>query len=232
MSISTSLHATMLIFVAVVSAVVIIIGHFSVKNKTLKTTSRMLSFVIISIWFIYNIYYFHPRIFKWELSLPIQVCDFLSPIASIILVLPSFRFGRSVLFLSAIPLAGQAVLTPTGDQDPTTYRFWLFWTLHASIIAISLFDVIVRRFLPKFKDFALVLLFDLGYIVLILPLNIKFDWNYGYIGNALPEGDTLIGLLGSWPDRILFIFLLVIGAQGIMLTIGMLLLKVKPTFTQ
>ncbi len=96
-------------------------------------------------------------------------------------------------------------------------RFWLYWGLHAGIIACSVYDVAVNRYRPTVRDLLLVLAVDIGYVVAILPLDIAMGWNYGYLGPGTPEGQTLIDLLGLWPRRVVLMVAVVGCLQFFML---------------
>ena len=52
----------------------------------------------------------------------------------------------------------------------------------------------------------------LGWMALVIPINVIFDLNYGYLGSFVPNPDvpTLVDYLGPWPLRILWMSLLVI----------------------
>ncbi len=47
----------------------------------------------------------------------------------------------------------------------------------------------------------------LAWMAVVTPINIVFDVNYGYTGNRLPNGPTLMDHLGPWPWRIATLFL-------------------------
>ncbi len=207
------LHAVMILF-AIGSACGVVAWGRRIKNGDVG--GRRLGGAILAVWLLYNLYYFHPANFAWERSLPLQVCDILGVVAAAVLLRP-FRLGRSILYFSAIPLTGQALLTPTGNQDPAELRFWLYWLLHAGIISCSLYDVVVNHYQPTVRDFLLVLIVDAAYVAIILPLDIAFGWNYGYLGLGTPEGYTAIDLLGPWPRRVVLMVALVGGLQFLML---------------
>jgi hypothetical integral membrane protein (TIGR02206 family) len=123
-------------------------------------------------------------------------------VISAVALITSNRSARALLYFCALPLAGQALLTPTGDQNPLTARFWLYWLLHASIILASLADLLIRRFHPKPSDLLTALTWDAGYLAVVVPVNILAGWNYGYLGDAKPDVVTGVDLFGPWPGRI------------------------------
>lgn len=213
MQIDRSIHLIMILVVIIVASSVVVWGQ---RVRDRLSANRRLGTGLLTLWLIYNVYYFLPSNFLWERSLPLQVCDVLALVAGGILLRP-FRIGRSILYFSAIPLASQAILTPTGDQNPTEPRFWLYWALHAGIIACSLFDFAINRYEPTFRDYVQVLIIDFAYVAIILPLNLGFGWNYGYLAPASPQGRTIVDALGPWPERVLLMVTLVAGLQFMML---------------
>jgi len=216
MPISPTLHALMILLVIFTSAVVLVIGKNAIAKGTLERTSRTLGISMLVIWLIYNVYYFLPSIFEWNRSLPLHVCDVVIVVGSLSLIY-EFKFGRSLLYFSAIALTTQAIITPTGNQDPASYRFWLYWIMHAGIIAFFFYDLIIRKYQPSVRDLIAVLLADVGYVILVLPLNVAFGWNYGSIGDSLPDGETVVDFLGPWPDRVFIIVGLAMAVQSLML---------------
>lgn len=209
----------MLVFVVAWALITLLWGLRSKKSGSLERTSLLLGYSMLVLWLSYNLYYFQPARFTWETSLPLHACDVIAAIAGIVLIKP-YRIGRAVLYLSALALTTQAIITPTGDQDPTQYRFWLYWALHAGIVACSLFDFAVLEYRPSLEDFLWVVAIDIAYALIVVPLNVILGWNYGYLGSSKPDVPTAIDLLGPWPQRIALILGLVITLQFLMLVLG------------
>ncbi|HEX2852244.1 MAG TPA: TIGR02206 family membrane protein [Opitutaceae bacterium] len=210
--ISPLTHGLMLVFLVVVVLTTRGWGLRSSENGS----GRMIGLGMIAVWIAYNAYYFHPAIFEWRTSLPLQLCDLLAIMAGVALVWRT-RIARSFLYFSALLFAGQAIATPVGNQDPSTLRFWLYWILHAGIISCWLFDLSVRGYRPTMKDYLQVAGVELVYAAVIFPVNLAFGWNYAYIGNAQPEGATAIDWFGPWPQRVPLMILAALFLQGVML---------------
>jgi len=104
--------------------------------------------------------------------------------------------ARALLYFCALGLAVQAVITPTGNQSPETIRFWLYWLLHACILAASVYDITIGGFRPQGKDLRTTLIADFAYAAVIVPLNAITGWNYGYLGNDKPDVSTAVDLFG------------------------------------
>lgn len=209
------LHLSMLLFVIVLVASISVAGVRIARTGHLQRFSKGFGIALLGLWTTYNIYYFLPENFSPDTSLPLHVCDFMAIVASISLIKPGKRTS-ALLYFCALVLTSQAIITPTGNQDPTTFRFWLFWLLHAGIISASIYDLVVRKYRPVFNDFLFVTGCDLLYVALILPLDIIFRWNYGFIGNLKPDTPTLIDSLGPWPQRLIWMIALVVTVQFIM----------------
>lgn len=211
-SIHPIIHLLMLVGLVVFSIMMIAIGKYTTQQGKEGAVSKSMGIWLLIMWSVYNVYYFHPSIFDISVSLPLHVCDLLAIIASIAMIYPNRR-ASSLLYFCGLGLATQAIITPIGNQSPTTYRFWMFWLLHIGIIVSALYDLFVRRFYPKTKDLRFVILCDFVYVIVILPIDILFGWNYGYIGNSIPASTTIIEALGAWPLRVLWMILIVIALQ-------------------
>ena len=208
------LHFLMILLVIGLSVFVSIAGTQATRQNRQKQFSTGFGISLLCIWVIYNIYYFLPINFKPALSLPLHMCDVLTVVAVFSLIKPN-RKTSAILYFCALALAGQAIITPVGNQNPAVLRFWLFWFLHAGLIAASVYDLVVRKYRPVFKDYLFAVAGVLLYIVIILPIDIIFGWNYGYIGNQ-PSGSATIEALGAWPQRLVLMFAFVFFIQFIM----------------
>ena len=213
--IATNLHSLMIIFTIGIILFIITIGKQTDRYGYTKQFSRLFGLSLLTLWIVYNIYYFLPANFKIDVSLPLHVCDILAIIASLSMFGPN-RKKSALLYFCALPLAGQAILTPIGDQDPNSFRFWMFWLLHAGIISASIYDLVVRKYRPILKDYWFVAISLLVYGAVILPINILFGWNYGYIGNQTPDSPTLIDQLGVWPERLIWMVMIILLVQFMM----------------
>lgn len=193
----------MILFTVISSLLFCILGKYFHLIDSSKKFDKVSGIIFLLTYALYNVYYFQPEAFKWSNSLPLQLCDMIAALSIVVLIFPT-RKVSIVIFFSAIPITTQAIITPTGIQDPSTFRFWLYWLLHSGIIAVSSYDFFIRKFKPQIKDFIYVIIFDLAYVALVLPINLIFDWNYGYIGDSKPNVKTMIDTLGPWPQRIVF----------------------------
>lgn len=202
----------MVILVIIIAVSLSLAGLRMKRTGHLEQFSRWFGISLLCLWVVYNIYLFLPANFSLSTSLPLHACDVFAIIASFALIKPG-RKASALLYFCALVLAAQAVITPT-QHDPATYRFWLFWLLHAGIISAAILNLVVRKYRPVFKDFLFAVVCDLLYVAIVLPLNIAFGWNYGFIGDSTPGVTTIIDVLGPWPWRVVWMVGVVVVVQG------------------
>lgn len=211
---SNLLHVLMILFVVVLGFLVFWLKAYIIERE--EAISKLFGFSILFLWLVYNSYNLFSDTFRIEESLPLHVCDLLA-VTSVWMLLNRNRKSTAFLYFCALPLAGQAIITPTGEQNPLLFRFWLFWLLHASIIVSFVYSVVIRKYRPTVKDYLFTVVFDGLYILIILPIDILFDFNYGFIGNSSPGIPTMLDVFGVWPQRVVWMFLAVIVVQFLML---------------
>jgi len=139
---------------------------------------------------------------KLEESLPIQACDLLALFAPLALVYPK-RWLRAVVYFGAFGMTTQAFITPVIDTGPDTPKFWVFWSLHASILMCAVFDLAVGGFKPTLRDLGKAVTFWFCYAVAMVILDGCTGWYYGYLGPTVPKNaeDSILKHLGDWPLR-------------------------------
>jgi hypothetical integral membrane protein (TIGR02206 family) len=169
----------MVLFVLGLVAATLLYGSKSKGDEERARRSRSLGMYILALCLAYNAYYFLPSNFRWDTSLPLHVCDLLGLVAAFALI-KSTRTARALLYFCALGLASQAIITPTGNQDVATARFWLYWLLHGGILSASLYDILVRKFRPTATDLRLALALDALYVVVIVPLDLLTGWTNSF----------------------------------------------------
>lgn len=155
------------------------------------------------------VWYLLPRNFDWYESLPLHLCDLAAWVAPLAL-LTQRRWLRSLLYFWGVGLSTQAFFTPVVDGGYGQFSYWLFFVGHTHIVGSAVYDVVVLGYRPRLRDWGVVTVLSLAWIVPVTVFNVLMDVNYGYTGNTAPGGTTLIDYLGPWPWRIGTIFL---GAQ-------------------
>jgi uncharacterized membrane protein YwaF len=65
-------------------------------------------------------------------------------------------------------------------------------------------------------------------VAIVLPLDLAFDWNYGFVGPGKPEARSIVDALGPWPERLAVIFALVAGVMALLLLPWKLVRRSEP----
>lgn len=138
-------------------------------------------------------------------SVPLHVCD-LTAILGPIALLTRVRLLRTTVYFWALGLSVWGLITPTLNWGPTTMDFWLFWISHGLVMLYAFYECVVRDYRPTATDFGLALLMTLGYVAIVLPINLAHPgWNYGYLADVPVSVRTPLDFLPPWPWRILAI---------------------------
>ncbi len=154
-----------------------------------------------------TVWYLLPRNFDWYESLPLHLCDLAAWVAPLAL-LTQKRWLRTLLYFWGIGLSTQAFLTPVVEGGHGDFRYWLFFIGHTQIVGSALYDVVVLGYRPRLRDWGIVTLLTLAWIVPVTAFNLLMDVNYGYTGRMTPGGTTVLDYLGPWPWRLGTMFVL------------------------
>lgn len=211
-SITTELHVATLAIGLTLVVFSIALVRRSVKSGHGGKARYAFGGAMLLLWIVYSSYYLSPAVFDWSVSLPLHACD-IAGIVAIVAMLTQAPTSRTMLFFLGVPLTTQGLLTPVGEHDPATLRFWMFWGLHFGIIALSLIDLVAYRYRPTWRAFFLMATIDCAYVAAMLVLNGLSGWNYGYVGADKPGVTTAIDFLGPWPWRVAYLLLLVLTLQ-------------------
>ena len=166
----------------------------------------------LAVWVAAQVVFLRPANFDPAVSFPLHICDvagLLGPLA----LLTRRRLLLSVLYFWGFGLTTQGFITPVlpPSEGLGSIWYWVFWANHASIVGLALYAVVVLGYRPRWVDLAAAIAFTAGWLAVVLPLNLAFDWNYGYVGPSKPDAPTLLDSLGAWPLRLLWIAGLVIA---------------------
>lgn len=211
----SALHAGIIVLFATATALLIFVG----RRQTPLARSRLdrnIGLVLIALWIVSNGWWLLPPRFDAARALPLHVCDITSLLAGIVLLAPRRAF-RAVLYFWGIGMSLQAILTPEIAFEPDTPWFWIFWLSHAGIIGIAIYDIVVRGFRPTWADYRLAVIAGLGYLAVVLVINILLGFNYAYVGDARPGEASIIDFLGPWPQRVAVMAILVIGFMALLM---------------
>jgi hypothetical integral membrane protein (TIGR02206 family) len=109
------------------------------------------------------------------------------------------------------------MITPSLTEGPAIYPFWFFWSTHGIIIGVALYEIFARGYRPTRRDYGIACAAAALYVAIVLPLDLAYDWNYGFVGRGKPEVRSIVDTLGPWPGRLAIIFALVAGAMALLL---------------
>ncbi len=156
------------------------------------------------------IFFMRPPV-DWTIALPFHICDLAGWVAFVAL-LTGRRWARSLLYYWGIVLSTQAFLTPILRGPGSGYAhayFWVFWGQHLTIVGSAVYDVVVGRFRPTWRDFVIATGLSTFWTACMFVLNRFIGANYLFVGPTRPENPTLIDKLGDYPLRVLWLGLIV-----------------------
>jgi len=153
-----------------------------------------------------NAWYALPANLDWHKTLPLHICDLANLLAALVMFFGYHVRGlRATLYFWAFALTLHGFITPVVEPGLTSPTYWLFWLNHTTVVGLALYDVIVGGYRPRWRDLWVAAAVTLGYVALILPINLLGGWNYGYVGRDLPATGTILNLLGDWPRRVVYL---------------------------
>jgi hypothetical integral membrane protein (TIGR02206 family) len=147
---------------------------------------------------------------------PLQLCHWAAVIAALAL-LTGRRVWRALAYFWGLALCTQAIVTPNLTEGPAIWPFWFFWTTHAMIVAVPIYDVAARAFRPTWRDYGLACGAAALYVAIVLPIDLATGWNYGFVGPSRPDVPTIIDALGAWPRRLVWIAGVAAGAMALLM---------------
>ena len=211
----SALHAGVLLLFIAGTALLIRIGRRSDAARRVRI-ERTLGWAMLSVWVASNVWWMWPSRFDPAGSLPLQVCDITSLLAALVLLAPR-AWATVLLYFWGIGMSLQAVITPDMDRGPGDIWFWVFWIAHAGTIGIALYVVAVRGYRPSWRDYGFAVAAGLVYLAVVFTVNVLFDFNYGYVGDARPGQPSVLDFLGPWPGRVGLVAILVTMAMAILM---------------
>jgi hypothetical integral membrane protein (TIGR02206 family) len=138
-------------------------------------------------------------------------------VAAALLLATRWNALRPIVYFWGFALSTQALITPSLSEGPAIYPFWFFWTTHGIIVGVALYEVFARGYRPTPRDYGIACAAAALYVAIVLPLDLAFGWNYGFVGPSKPEARSIVDALGPWPERLAIIVILVAGAMALLL---------------
>ena len=211
----SALHAGVLLLFAVATALLIRIGRHSDVARRARI-EHALGWAMLGVWVVSNVWWVWPSRFDPATSLPLQVCDITSLLAALVLLAPR-SWAIVLLYFWGIGMSLQALITPDMDRGPGDVWFWVFWIAHAGTVGIALYVVAVRGYRPSWRDYRFAVAAGLVYLAAVFTVDVLFDFNYGYVGDAQPGQPSVLDFLGPWPGRVGLVAILVTIAMAILM---------------
>jgi hypothetical integral membrane protein (TIGR02206 family) len=182
-----------------------------------ESLRRVVAWFGIVYWIGSNAWWMFGPDFKFGQSLPLQVCD-LAGIIGPLALLTGKRWLRAVLYFWGLSLSVQGFVQPVLTKGFNAIEFWLFWANHTVIVGTALYDVIALGFRPGKRDYLTAIIASLVYLAVIIPFDIVFKVNYGYVGPSDPiaHHKTLADKLGPWPLNALLLTLIGFAAMAML----------------
>lgn len=199
-------HGLSLLVSGLLIAVVVSFGLNAKRRGNEPAATRCLGLIGVALWLAQQAYALLLEFNPYD-SFPLHICDIAAIVGPLALLLPH-RLLRTVLYFWAFAFTTQGLITPTLERGPATLTFWIFWVNHVSIIGMAVYDMVVRRYRPTPTDLLHIIVFTLGYVAVVAPIDALLDWNYGYLGADTPGRPTLLDVLGPWPWRLVWIILM------------------------
>lgn len=147
---------------------------------------------------------------------PLQMCHWVAALDAVVLAWPG-RALRAIAYFCGLALCTQALVTPSLVEGPAEWPFWFFWLTHAMIVAVPVYDIAGRGYRPGMRDFGIACAAAIGYVAMILPVNLATGWNYGFVGPSKPDVPSIVDLLGPWPQRLAAIVAIAFSAMALLL---------------
>lgn len=213
----SGLHAAALAVIAALTAVAIAVRRGRAPEPLpASAIERVIALGYLAAWAVTYAYLLFPPLHEPAKTYPFQLCH-LAALCAALALLTGDRIFRTLLYFWGIGLSTQALITPSLTEGPALYAFWFFWTTHGFIIGVALYDVIARGYRPELRDYGIACAASAMYFALILPANLVFGWNYGFVGPSKPEVPTIVDFLGPWPQRLAPIALIVAAVMALLL---------------
>lgn len=169
-------YGPILAFFTVIVLIVIFRKHLRAwKNEdNFRTTIGVFTFLLVPALSWMDIYNSGGNI---RFILPLQLCSFAFMLSGLMMIRKSHHLFSVVYFMGLIGgIAG--LFIPAWNIDPTSFRFWEFYSGHSLIIINSIYMIAVHRFEISLKDYGVGLLVTSLVGVSTIPVNMILGTNY------------------------------------------------------
>lgn len=214
----SKLHLVSIVAAMTTVAAVALLGR-ALRSKDAEANLRRAIAIFAACYFVaYNVWW------NWKgidvaRGLPLQICDLNGMVAPLALWTGN-RWARATLYFWTFALTLQAFIQPLLTAGPASPIFWTFWTAHTIVMICAVYDVVVLRFRPDWRDLCRAVAVSMLYLAIILPVDLWLGANYGFVGNPPPARrlPPFVAALGPWPGRV-FILVALVALAFIMLLV-------------
>ncbi len=133
----------------------------------------------------------------WEYNLPLHFCSFMSVFAFIALWW-RVRWACTVVYFGVLAGSIQGLITPAMANGYPSMAFFVFFVAHSLLLVVALSIPLLLGWRARgWDDLKTLLLMD-AYVLLVHPINLWLNTNYGYT-QGVPVDGTLLDYLGPAP---------------------------------
>ena len=211
----TLTHAIALATIGALIALLVAAGKGVDRERRVRI-EHTLAWANLLFWIVAHGWWMLPPRFDAATSLPLHMCHVAQLLASVMLLAPKPAL-RAIVYFWSFALCTQALITPSLREPPTSVWFWAFWIEHGLLQAIAVYDLVVRRYRPTWRDYRVACVAALAYLAVVLPIDVALRTDYGFVGEPTPQNPSVLDLLGPWPQRLVPIVLLVAAAMAVLM---------------
>ncbi|MDO4752341.1 MAG: TIGR02206 family membrane protein [Akkermansia sp.] len=193
----SSEHITALVITIALAALVLYLGT-KLKERGRIIICRILA-GIIALQFLSEYVWraFSDTYGSWEYNLPLHFCSFMSIFAFIALWW-RWRPACTLVYFGVLVGSIQGLITPAMANGYPSLAFYVFFIAHGLLLIVALAIPVLTGWRARgYDDVKALLLMD-AYVLLIIPINLWLNTNYGYT-QGVPIRGTLLDYLGSAP---------------------------------
>ena len=209
----SGLHALVLVSIAALTVAAILAGR---RAKDPRPVERAVGWGYLAAWVTTYAFLLFPPLHEPAKTYPLQLCH-LAAFAAATLLITGRQWLRPLVYFWGLALSTQALITPSLTEGPAIYPFWFFWATHGLILGAALYDVLARGYRPDWRGYGIACAGAAAYVAVVLPLDLAFGWNYGFVGPSRPEVRTIVDVLGPWPGRLAIIVAIVAAAMALLM---------------
>jgi len=139
--------------------------------------------------------------FNLREDLPLYLCRIIAWTIPLVMWTRN-RFWLGIFYFWILAGTLQAIITPDLAEGFPDYFYFRYWFLHAGLVVVIVYGLIIYRVRINWKDFWRAVLFAQLYIVVVHLLNLGLGSNYSYTVQK-PPGGSVLDLFGPWPWYVL-----------------------------